>query len=557
MKPSEGAGEAHGDAAKAGRGVIYIAFAKFYFMVSGAVLEFRLPTLLGNTVYGAYGVVNSLVSPFNNVLVTGTIQAVSRFSSQKPETARAVQRAGLRMHLYLGLPMAILFAALAPLTAGFFYDSAKTGPIMVASIIIAVYSFYAVFVGTANGQREFHKQAGLDIGAATLRVGGILAMATAGFGLMGAIGGWAAASLTIFVISLFVVGMPGRIAAGDQAHRVTPRDPVSRSGGDLSGGEAVPLRPMVTFFIGVAVYLILLNFIMVADQLLLKRLSTEWFVEHGKTALASLKSYLPGDVLPGFTQVDAAKAADGQVGYYRAVQTLARLSYQAIIAATFVIFPLISRSTFQQDRAATSRYIHTTMRYSLVFATAIAVVLAANPASILDLPFETDYADAGWPALIALALGNVAFSLFAIVGTILNGAGMTREAILVAVLTLVAATIAYLVAIPMFVPGRALLTACACATAGAMLLGAVVGGVILRRKLGAFLPLLSLVRVVIAAAAAMAVGRFLPMKTPLGTLLEAAAVGLTFLASLVVLREFGREDLRAVSRVLKRKKGAS
>lgn len=529
MKPSAAAS----DAARAGRGVIYIAFAKFYFMVSGAVLEFRLPTVLGNTVYGAYGVVNSLVSPFNNVLVTGTIQAVSRFSSQKPETARAVQRAGLRMHLYLGLPLAILFAALAPITAGFFYDSAKTGPIMVASIIIAVYSFYAVFVGTANGQRDFHKQAGLDIGAATLRVGLILAMAMAGFGLMGAIGGWAAASLSIFVISLFVVGLPRRQA----------------------GDEDVPLRPMVTFFIGVAVYLILLNFIMVTDQLLLKRLSTEWFVEHGKTALAALKSYLPGDALADFTRVNPAEAADGQVGYYRAVQTLARLSYQAIIAATFVVFPLISRSTFQQDRAATTRYIHTTMRYSLVFATAIAVVLAANPAPILDLPFQTDYADAGWPALIALSLGNVAFSLFAIVGTILNGAGMTREAILVAVLTLVAATVAYLIAIPQFIPGRALLTACGSATAGAMLLGALVGGAVLKKKLGAFLPLATAVRVVVAAAAAMAVGRVLPFRSPLGTLVEAAAVGVTFLAVLVVLREFGRDDLAALSRVVKRKKG--
>ena len=530
-KPSEGAT----DAARAGRGVIYIAFAKFYFMVTGAVLELRLPAVLGNTVYGAYGVVNSLVSPFNNVLVTGTIQAVSRFSSQKPETARAVQRAGLRMHLYLGLPMAILFAALAPLTAGFFYDSAKTGPIMVAAIIIAVYSFYAVFVGTANGRREFHKQAGLDIGSATLRVGGILAMATLGFGLMGAIGGWAAAAITIFAVSLFVVGLPGRAQAGE---------------------EVVSLRPMVTFFVGVAVYLILLNFIMVTDQLLLKRLSTEWFVEHGDSALAALKSYLPAGALEGFDKVNPAQAADGQVGYYRAVQTLARLSYQAIIAATFVIFPLISRSTFQQDREATSRYIHTTMRYSLVFATAIAVVLAANPGPMLDLPFQTDYADAGWPALVALALGNVAFSLFAIIGTILNGAGMTRPAIAIAVLTLAAATAAYLVAIPMFVPGRALLTACASATAAAMLLGAVIGGVVLRRKLGAFLPVATAVRVVIAAAAAMAVGRFLPMKTPLGTLIEAAAVGVTFLAVLIVLREFGRDDLAALSRVVKRKKGA-
>ena len=42
--------------------------------------------------------------------------------------------------------------------------------------------------------------------------------------------------------------------------------------------------------------------------------------------------------------------ADVQVGYYAAVQNLARLSYQAIIAATFVVFPLVSRSTFTDDK---------------------------------------------------------------------------------------------------------------------------------------------------------------------------------------------------------------
>jgi stage V sporulation protein B len=492
--------------------------------------------VFGETVYGAYGVVNSLVSPFNNVLVTGTIQTVSRFSSQRPETARAVQRAGLRLHLYFGLPLALLFAALAPLTASLFYDSAKTGPIMVAAIIVAAYSFYAVFVGTANGRRDFHKQAGLDVTSATLRVIGILGLAMAGFGLMGAIGGWAAAAVVVLILSTFVVGMPGRRQAGEQA---------------------LPLRPMIKFFLGVALYLILLNFIMVADQLLLKRLSTEWFVEHGEEALASLKSYMTADFLPGFTEVDAARAADGQVGYYRAVQTLARLSYQAIIAATFVIFPLISRSTFEADREATVRYINTTMRYSLVFAMAIAVVLAANPRPMLDLPFQTDYADVGWQALIALALGNVAFSLFAIVGTILNGAGMTREAIMVAAGTLIVAAVANFLVIPQFVPGRALLTACSTATAGAMLLGAIAGGLVLKRRLGAFLPVLSAIRVLLAAAAAMAVGRLLPMATPLGTLIEAAAVGLTFLVALVVLRELGKDDLAALTRVVKRKKGSA
>ncbi len=516
--------------------MIYIAIAKFYFMAAGLVLELGLRSVLGTTTYGAYGVVNSLVSPFNNVLVTGTIQAVSRFSSQRPETAVAVQRTGLRMHLYIGLVLAIAFAVLAPVTASLLYDEAKTGPIMLAAAIIAAYSFYSVFVGTANGRREFHKQAGLDIGAATTRMLCILGLAGAGFGLYGAIGGWATAAIIMLLVSTVVVGMPARGAAGQ---------PVQE------------LRPMVGFFIGVSVYLILLNFIMVADQLLLKRLAAEWFAAHGDEALAALRPHAPAWLMARLGEIDPAHAADGQVGYYRAVQTLARISYQAIIAATFVIFPLVSRSTFQKDRGATTAYIQTTVRYSLIFAGAIAIVMASNPVAILGVPFQADDAAFGAPALVALALGNVAFSLFAIAGTILNGAGMTKQAIAVALITLVAAAAANLIVIPMFTPGPSLLLACSAATSGAMVLGAAAGGFVLHRELGAFLPLASLVRVLIAAAAAAAVGRVIPSAGLILVLAEAVAVGLVFLVALVVTRELGRADLAALTRVVRRRGGGA
>ena len=46
------------------------------------------------------------------------------------------------------------------------------------------------------------------------------------------------------------------------------------------------------------------------------------------------------------------------------------------IAVTFVVFPLVSRSTFTDDRETTKRYIQVTLRYSLIFATAIGVVMA-------------------------------------------------------------------------------------------------------------------------------------------------------------------------------------
>jgi stage V sporulation protein B len=310
-----------------------------------------------------------------------------------------------------------------------------------------------------------------------------------------------------------VVGLPGRRESG------APRE---------------PLAPIMRYFLAVAVYLWLFNLVIVVDTWLLKALSTDWFAARGAAEPAVL--------------------ADEQVGFYRAVQNLARLPYQAIIAVTFVIFPLISRTTFAEDREATRGYIHTTVRYSLIVAAAMALVFAANPEPMLDFVYPTLYAEVGASALVALALGTVAFAVFAIAGTILNGAGLTRHAFAIAGFTLALTAAGNWIVIPRFDPGPELLLACASATAISMLVGAGLGGFFLRRHLGAFLPLASLVRVCLAAAVALAVGRAIPFSSKLGTLVEAAIVGLSFLAALAVTRELTGADLRRVTSIARRPK---
>jgi len=338
----------------------------------------------------------------------------------------------------------------------------------------------------------------------------------------------------ILVISAIIVGMPKRAAAG----------------------ERESLRPLLSFFASVAVYLILLNFIMQVDTYLLKSLSTDWFRDTADRAMEFYKSELPSWAAAGMSELDPRKAADGQVGYYRAVQNLARLSYQAIIAATFVIFPLVSRTTFDNDEGATKRYITTSVRYSLIFAMAIAVVFAANPEALLDIPYSDVYAKTGALALIALSLGSVASCLFAIAGTILNGAGLTRDAIISAAVTLAVAVIGNAIVVPRFDPGRELLFACGIATGGAMVIGAIVSGYLLRRRLGAFVPAATVVRVLVAAGGAIAIGRVIPFRTPLMTMAEAVVVGLSFLAILIATRELTGADLRAVLAPLSKRKAS-
>lgn len=502
----------------AGRGVIYIAFAKFWFMFAGLVVQFRLPAILSHAAWGSYSVVASLVSPVNNVLVTGTIQAVSRFSAQDRSKARSVQHAGLRMHVRCGLPIAVLYIAAAPAMGWLLHDRALVGSLMLGGLIVGGNAFYATYVGTANGLQQFNKQAGLDITFATLRTIGLIGMAMAGLGVMGVVAGWVAAIAAILVVATAWVGLPGAIARE----------------------QRLPVAPMLSYFAGVAVYLALFNMLMFVDTWLLKRLATDYFAAHPGAGVASL-----GRVAAS-AEAHPSTLADVQVGYYAAVQNLARLSYQAIIAATFVVFPLVSRSTFENDRDTTRRYVEVTVRYSLMFATAIAVVLAANPSDVLAVPYAADYAALGGPALAVLAFGNVAFSVFAIAGTILNGAGFTRPAIATAAITLAVAAVGNAVAIPLAMPSGHVLEVAAAVTSGAMLLGAIATGGVIKRRLGAFIPFRSVVRIAVAASVAVVVGRALPLHGKIMTLVEAAIVAIAFLLVLVVTGEIGRRDLAAI-----------
>jgi len=489
-------------------------------MFAGLVVQFRLPAILSHAAWGSYSVVASLVSPVNNVLVTGTIQAVSRFSAQDRSKARHVQHAGLRMHLRFGLPIAALYIAAAPVTGWLLHDEALVSSLMLGGVIVGGNAFYATFVGTANGLQQFNKQAGLDVAFATMRTVGLIGMAMAGLGVTGVVARWLAAVGAILVVATTWVGLPGAI----------PR------------GEQLPVSPMLSYFIGVAVYLTLFNALMFVDTWLIKRLATDYFAANPHASAASFGRLASHDSTP-------STSADVLVGYYAAVQNLARLSYQAIIAATFVVFPLVSRSTFDNDRETTRRYVEITVRYSLIFATAIAVVLAANPVEVLGVPYANDYATVGGAALTVLAFGNVAFAVFAIAGTILNGAGFTRPAIITAAVTLAVAAGGNALAIPLAMGSGRVLEVAAAVTSGAMLLGAVAAGALLKRQIGGFIPLLSVARLAVAAAAAIQLGRALPLHGKGWTLVEAVMVMAAFLVVLVITKEVGRQDLAAIRSV--------
>ncbi|MGZ3404942.1 MAG: MATE family efflux transporter, partial [Polyangia bacterium] len=221
------------------------------------------------------------------------------------------------------------------------------------------------------------------------------------------------------------------------------------------------------------------------------------------------------------------------------------------LAVTLVIFPLISKSTFDNDLERTRGYVRTTMRYSLLVAALFAAVLAARPDATMRLFYKPEYA-VGSHALSALVLGYVFFSLFNIAGTIINGSGRTLPTTIIGVITLATTVAAEWIGIRFALDtGADPLFVAAVATAATMAFGLVLSAGYLWRAFGAApLPMLTIVRVAAAYAAALATGwawnraGLLPGKV--GTIASSAAIGVVYLVVCVVTGELRPSELRAL-----------
>ena len=491
---------------EAGRGALFIGFAKIYFMFTGSLQRFALPHLIGDAAgYGAFGVVNNLISIVNNTVVQATIPAISKFTAEDNRRADAVKRAGLRMQVVVGGIPALIFLLGAPLLARFEKAPDYVSYFRIAAAIPFLYALYALFVGSANGLKRFRTQASFDVGFSTVKTILLLGMAVA-WRVTGAFVGFAAAAVVILVVAARTMGLP---------------KPKAQDG---AAGSISPWR-LVGFMSAMVAYTLLLNVALNYDQPLLRRLA--------------------GDA------IDAYRA--GLIaGHYDGLRTLALLPYQALLVITFVVFPLISRSTFVNDRDATRLYISQTLRYALMLVAAMGVCLAARPGTLLAIVYPSDYGE-GAAALPILVLGECCLAMLAVSCAILNAAGRAAAAIVLIAVTVVAGIGAAYVLVPAAAPGPKMLMAAATATTIGTVAGFIGAIAYVRRGLGGGLPAASAVRVGISVGIAVAVGHFLPAHGKLLGLVAIVAVAVVYVLGLLATGELGPADRAKLLRVLRRR----
>jgi stage V sporulation protein B len=218
------------DAAQnAGRGGVLVLGAKLFFIVSGIAQQAILPAVIGLAGYGALSRVLSASNIVNNVMVAGSIQAVSRTLAERDTPAR--RRSVFQLHALVAMAAGVLFALAAPLIARFQKSPHIEAPLYAMAGVLGLYGVYAPLVGALNGKRQFGKQATLDIVFATMRTLGIAGLGLLGMRLLG--NGPLGSALGILAAALCIVPLAARllrrVPAGkrDARRNVGPR---ARSG---------------------------------------------------------------------------------------------------------------------------------------------------------------------------------------------------------------------------------------------------------------------------------------------------------------------------------------
>lgn len=464
--PAPGAAEP----ARLVRGVTAITAAKAWFVVAGYAVYWALTRQLGPQDFGLYAVATSIVSVVNNVVIAVTLQAVSRFTARDPDSAGSVLGKGRMLLAALGLAIFLVLEAGAPLAGVWLKDPGLVAPLRVVALVVPAYALYAVNVGFLNGLRRFSHQAGLDGSYSTLRAALQIGGVALGFGVIGAVAGFALAASLILAVSFLVVRRAPR-----------PRGPFH-------------MRELVEFGGWFMALTLVANLVLTADL---------WIVKW--------QSPLP--------------TANQQAGLYRAALTVSQLLYQLLIPMALVLFPNLSQLGRAPDPERARVLVRGALRYLAVTLLPAAALIAVMGREIIGLLYDRAYV-AGGAWLVALSPAYAAWTVAYLLAIALAGAGHVRSGLSVLIVGL-----AGQVAAALFLGGRMGPAGVAWGDLVGMSLALAAGLATARVRFGAIVPWASLARGAAIAAVIALVASRLPAS---GWMVPAKAAGLAVAAVLAL-----------------------
>lgn len=524
----------------AGRGFILITFAKLYFLLTSAIINIGLPRILGDPArFGDFRVVNSFLSVLTMVVITGTIQGISKITSEDNARATIVSKKGIIIHTFIGMPLGIaMFIFSDFISFKVLNDERLSIYLKISSFIVASYSFYAVFIGIFNGMKEFHKQSGCDIAFSTLKTSLIIIFVLLGFSVKGAFTGFSIASFIILIISIFIYKKSGYKSEEKKYNEVS-------------------LKRIALYMIPIMVYTLFLNLLLQTDVLVLKSVSFTPIFNHLNDAIGDFRIALIfhqfgiENISTEMKQGLAMEITSRLSGFYGATKNLAILPYQGVISLTFVVFPFISSSTYKGDIEKTKSQISQAMRFALIFSFFMIAILIAEPSGILSLLFGKEYI-IGEYAMLFLLFATLFFALLYVANSIITGGGFPHLALAVSGITFFITFLIMILFLKNKISDPEIINSAAIAVTISIAGGFILSAIILLAKYKVIFPLPTLLRTILAIAIIYTSGIYISVHDNIFIILKCIFSGIMFFVIIILLREFKTEDFNSLKKIFKR-----
>lgn len=480
----------------------HIATGFFLYAFLLAILTASLGPVEGTAAFGVWGTVFAVINPINMMFATGALQLVSQLAASHGHAFGGAFYRAARSQAFIALAAFAALMLLAPtIAARFLHDPAYTPYLRLAAFIPVFYGLRALYQGYLNGVRRFSAQAWIDIGASVARMAFVLGGAALGFGVFGAVGGFAFAALLVLVITAVWIRPP----RGETSMKFG-------AGGLLSFQSKVMLATLATYY--------LTTF-----------------------DLLAVKAFAAADPI----------VADRLAGYFTASQRLAQIPMTLVVALVYVMFPLIAKNARSTDASDGARVLRLGMRTMLLLLVPATVILAASAheSLLLVFPSITDsMAATGDTAAVVsqpfetLVIAYVLYTFLLTASTLITADGRPGTALMIVLATLVLARLFTWQGALNFGPqGAAFGIGCA------WLAGSIAAATVLLRRYGTIVSLASAARIALCGAVVWLAASAWP-AAGLELLVKDAALGVLFVALVIAVREVSGAELKGLLRAM-------
>jgi stage V sporulation protein B len=387
------------------KALVWLTFSEIVFNAAGYIIHSAVGRILGPADYGRYGLVVTLTTMIIILIGNGIPTAMSKYLAEimesDPSRILGIKRKAIRLQMILMTGVTVVFFLASPFLAWLLHDPSLTPLFQLSALIIPAFAAASFYFYYYTGLHFFRLQAMLKMTRALARIVFIISFAYF-FGVKGAVSGYIAAPLFVFAVAL--------IADIFVTHRYFPATKSDESKAiDFSGKKILLYAWPLTLF------LLFYELITTIDLYLVKSLL----------------------------------GSDYQAGIYNAAITIGRIPYYLFYALTIILLPAISKTTAERDTEETENLVNRSLRLLVLLLFPMVALIILYTPQMLDLFYGAQYATAAVPMMI-FTLGVGFLTVFYVLSFALNGAGLVRIPMKLALYGLIGAVALNLILIPKF-----------------------------------------------------------------------------------------------------------